>query len=138
MLEPLQELPQVDHRHPDTHLTVGHPQVRPRCPIQHNRICLCPISLTHIHLKVDTPNNNPQLTILHKDRHPLLLMGGMDNSLTQGQDHPHNSPNIILLKILVNSPNGDENKQICDGFFFSFSFLDMDWIFIYFMHQIIS
>ena len=116
MLEPLQELPQVDHRHPDTHLTVGRPQVRPRCPIQHNRICLCPISLTHIHPKVDTPNNNPQLTILHKDRHPLLLMGGMDNSLTIHQDphkvgNPHSRLNTILRKILANSLNGDEKNM---------------------------
>merc|ERR1712083_59536 len=82
MLEPLQEHPQVDPQLQGVHLMVGHhPQARPHCLTHNSLICLCPISLMHIHPKVDTHNNSPRLTTLHKDRHPLLLMGGMDNSL---------------------------------------------------------
>ena len=123
----MQEHPQVHPRLWGTHPMVEHPQepllVRPLCPIQPNRICLCLISLMPIHPKVGTPNSNPR-HITHKDN-SLQHMGGMDSNPTtphphRGVTHPHrgvNRLNIILHKIQANSLNGD---KICDEFDFLF------------------
>ena len=116
----MREHPQVHPRLWGTHPMVEHPQepllVRPLCPIQPNRICLCLISLMLIHLKVGTPNSNPR-HITPKDN-SLQHMGGMDSNPTT--PHPHrgvNRLNIILHKIQANSLNGD---KICDEFDFLF------------------